>query len=243
MSEPILEETTTDIDGTDAGELEIEASASLLRSRSGGAFDLQLSPELELLLTRRLGAKVEPVFERSAPVGARPTNSGGIGGGLSWKILQDFDHDFHMQVEVSGVTSTEAPGDAQPGEPSLPFSFDLRSGLRRGPITLRTSLGVSAGAESAHLPVRGSAVVLTDFEPSGTFGFWGVEIQADGARPNPFVVALDLVPNFMPAGLPFALGFVLPYSVGANGHTPSYGFLVRLFVESAREREFARAPE
>jgi hypothetical protein len=36
------------------------------------------------------------------------------------------------------------------------------------------------------------------------------------------------------------VGFVLPYSIGAPGHLPSYGFLVRIFVESPREQESAR---
>jgi len=48
------------------------------------------------------------------------------------------------------------------------------------------------------------------------------------------------VPDLVPAGLPFALGFVLPYSVAADARVPSYGFFVRLFVESAREAAYAR---
>ncbi len=62
----------------------------------------------------------------------------------------------------------------------------------------------------------------------GRAGFWGVEL------------ALDLVPNLASAGLPFALGFVLPYSVGADGRAPSYGFYVRLFIETGREQSYAR---
>jgi hypothetical protein len=240
MPEPALAETITDIDGTEAGETEIEGNASLLRSRSGGAFALQLSPELEVLLPYRVGIKLEPFFERAASVGASPSSSGGIGGGLSWKVLQDFEHDFHLQAEASGVYPAETSNYVQPGESPLPFSFDLRSGFRRGFLTLRSSVGVAAGGTSAHAPLRGSAAVLVDLEPSGRFGFWGVEAEADGARPNPVVVALDLVPNLTPAGLPFAVGFVLPYSVGADGHAPSYGFFVRLFIESGREREYAK---
>jgi hypothetical protein len=100
LPEPILNETTTDLDGTDPGEVEIEANTSMLRSRVGRAFDLQLSPEFEMLLTRHLGARVEPFFERTASAGQEPTDSGGISGGLSWKLLQDFKDDFHLQAEI-----------------------------------------------------------------------------------------------------------------------------------------------
>jgi hypothetical protein len=240
MPEPVLQETTTDIDGAEPGEVEIEANGSFLRSRQGGAFVGQLSLELEGQLTRRLGAKVEPFFERSAGAGDPARSSGGLGAGLSWKLVQDFARDFYMQAEAAGVVPAETSSFVEPGESPLPFTFDLRSGFRLGALTLRNSLGFSAGGTGAHAPVHGSAVLLTDFESGGRFGFWGVEFEGDGARTNPFLVALDLVPNLTPAGLPFALGFVLPYAVGASGSLPSYGFLVRIYVESAREQEYAR---
>jgi hypothetical protein len=238
MPEPILNETTTDIDGTEPGELEAEATALLLRSRTGGAFDLELSPEIELLLTRRLGAKIEPFFERAAMASLPPKNSGGVSGGLSWKLLQEFRDDFHLQGEIEGRVPTDSSTVVQPGESPLPLSFDLRSGYRRSTWTLRSSIGVSVGGPSAHLPLRGSAAVFTGFEPTMRLGFWGVEIEADGARANPALVALDLVPSLLPAKVPFSLGFVLPYSVGADGKAPSYGFLVRVFIESERERAY-----
>jgi hypothetical protein len=239
MPEPILNETTTDIDGTKPGELEVEATASVLRSRTGGAFDLELSPEIELLLTRRLGVKFEPFFERAAIASLPPKSSGGLTGGLSWKLLQMFGDDFHLQGEMEGRVPTDSSTVVQPGESPLPLSFDLRSGYRRSAWTLRSSVGVSAGGPSAHVPLRGSAALFTGFEPTMRLGFWGIEIEADGARANPAVVALDLVPSLLPARVPFSLGFVLPYSVGADGKAPSYGFLVRLFIESERERQYA----
>jgi len=65
-------------------------------------------------------------------------------------------------------------------------------------------------------------------------------VEADGARSDPALVALDLVPSLLPAKIPFSIGFVLPYSIGAEGRAPSYGFLVRLYIESEREREYGR---
>jgi hypothetical protein len=242
MPEPILAETNTDLDGTEVGEHEIEANVSLLRSRVGGAFDLEMSPEFEILLPHLLGIKVEAAYERAATAGASASSGVGISGGVSWKILQDFKRDLYLQAEANAAySSIEVPSFAQPGESPSPFWFDLKSGVRSGFLTLRNSLGFSAGGSIVHTPLRGSAALLADIEPSGRFGFWGVEVEADGARRNPFVVALDLVPNLAPSGFPLALGFVLPYVVGAGGTTPSYGFFVRLFYESEREQEYARA--
>jgi hypothetical protein len=243
LPEPILQETATDIDGTDPGEMELEANVSMLRSRVGGAFALELSPEIEVLLTRHLGAKVNPFFERAADAGGSATSSGGVSGALSWKLVQDLRDDFYLQAEAGGRAATEVSTSVDPGESALPFSLDLQSGFRRGLWTLRNTVGASAGGASPHVPLHGGAVLLTEFDASGRCGFWGVEFEADGARANPFVVALDLVPNLTPAGLPFALGFVLPYSVGADGRAPSYGLFVRLFVESAREQSYARSGE
>jgi hypothetical protein len=111
--------------------------------------------------------------------------------------------------------------------------------MRRGPLALRWSGGVGAGGDAYHVPLRGSAAVLAPFEGSGRFGFWGVEVDADGARSKPVVVALDVVPNFAPAGLPFRMGLVLPWVVGEVGDRPSVGLFFRVFYESEREIAFA----
>jgi hypothetical protein len=206
----------------------------------GGAASLQLSSELEWLVTRRLGIKIEPFFERNADAEASPRDSEGVSAGISWKLLQDFAHDSHLQLEALGRIPTDVSSEVEPGESPLPFSLSLQSGVQRGPWTLRDSFGVSAGGAGAHVPLRGSVAILTGFESTGRFGFWGIEVEADGARTNPVVMALELVPDLVPAGLPFALGFVLPYSVAADARVPSYGFFVRLFVESAREVAYAR---
>jgi hypothetical protein len=240
LPEPILAETTTDIDGTEPGEIEVEANALVLRSRKGGAVNGQLSAELEWLATRRFGMKIEPFFERDTDAEASSSNSAGVSTGVSWKLVQDFDHDFHLQLEASGRFPTDVSTTVDPGESPLPFSFTLQSGFQRGRWTVRNSLGLSAGGAAAHVPLRGSAALLTGFEPTGRCGFWGFEVEADGARSNPAVVAFELVPDLAPAGLPFAVAFVLPYSVAADARAASYGFFVRLFFESAREVAYAR---
>jgi hypothetical protein len=62
--------------------------------------------------------------------------------------------DFHLQGEVDGRLPVDTSTVVEPGESPLPLSFNLRSGLRRGAWTLRNSLGVSAGGQAAHVPLR-----------------------------------------------------------------------------------------
>lgn len=243
MPEPIFTETVTDLDGDEAGELEVELNASTLRARRGGAYLYQGSVEVEWLATRRLGLRFEPLASRGRDPGALEAKTEvGASAGVSWKLMQDFAHDFHLQVEALG----RAPWNhtsiiAQPGDPELPFVLDLRSGVRMGWLTVRSGVGVGAGGSSAHAPVRASLALLTNFEPSGRFGFWGIEMDADAARDDPFVLALNIVPDLTPTGLPFRVGLALPWNiVGISSGEPGLGIFVRLFYVSGREIEFGR---
>ncbi len=239
MPEPILVETITDIDAPKAGEIEMEVNTSYMRSREGSAYQLEAGPEIEWLVTSHLGTMLELFGGREADANAPSAYRFGVGGGLSWKVLQDFAHDFHLQAEVRGRFPTDL-STTEPGESAQPFSFDLLSGLRLGRWTLRNSVGASVGTTPAHLPIHGSAVILTGFGNSQRHGFWGVEATADGAKVAPFALALDLVPDLGAAGLPFRLGLVGSYTFGAPATLPSWGVFLRLFIESAREVEFDR---
>ena len=70
------------------------------------------------------------------------------------------------------------------------------------------------------------------------YGFLGVEVDADGARRHPFVVALNFVPSLIPLGLPFKIGFGVPWAIGVPRTEPTLGLLVRVFFESSREIEY-----
>ena len=150
----------------------------------------------------------------------------------------------HQRPDVCDAFSalwamTRAEPIVQPGDPAQPLAFDLRAGWRRDLLTLRWSAGVGAFGDAQHLPLRGSLAVLLPFEGSGRFGFWGIELDADGARGAPFVVALDVVPNLEPTGLPLRIGLALPWTIGERDDRPSLGLFLRVFYESAREIEFA----
>jgi hypothetical protein len=239
IPEPILVETITDIDAPAAGELELELNSSYLRSRRGGAYELQLGPEIEWLATDHLGVRLELFGGREAAAGAPSSSRAGAAAGLSWKVLHSFVHDFHLQVEAKGRYPTDV-ATADPGESPLPFSFELLSALRVGGWTIRNSIGVALGRAPAHVPLRGSAALLTGLGRAQRNGFWGLEATADGASVAPFAVALDVVPDLAPIGLPFRIGLVGSYSFGAAATVPSWGLFLRVFVESAREAELDR---
>jgi hypothetical protein len=231
----MLAETVTDIDGTEAGEVEIEANGSDLRAVRGPAQGLDSSVEVEWLITRRAGLRLEPTLSHDA--GASST-SVGLSGGVSWKLLQDFAHDLHLDAEVLFRLPPDAPALIQPGDPAQALAIDVRAGLREGPLTLRASAGAGALGTSVHAPLRGSLSALLPFEASGRVGFWGFELDVDGARPAPAIVAFELVPNLEPLGLPFKLGCALPLTIDEAAERPSYGLMVRLFYESERELDF-----
>lgn len=241
MPEPLFTETATDIDSYEPRECEYEVNGAHLRSRTGAAFVLQGGIEVECLVTRRLGLRLESTFARSAEfAGALATNEAGGSAAASWKILQDFEHDFHLQAEVAGRVPWSTTATISPGDSALPLVFDLRSGWRRGLLTLRSSVGIAAGGEAAHVPLRGSLAALTGFGDSGRFGFWGIELDVDGSRPAPAVVALDVMPSLLPLGVPVRIGLGLPYALGVASDRPSMGIFIRVLVESDREVKFAR---
>lgn len=239
IPEPLLTETVTDIDGSDPGEVEIEANGSVARAVRGGASALDGSLEVEWLVSRRLGVRVEPSISRDADGAAVVT--GGVSGGVSWKLWQDFGRRLHLDVEALGRAPWDQTTLAQPGDPALPAALDVRAAWQPAWLALRASAGAGAFGHAEHAPLRGSIALLAPFEGSGRFGFWGVEVDADGARGAPVVVAFDVVPNFTPAGLPLRLGLALPWNVGERDDRPSVGVFLRVFYESEREIAFASA--
>ena len=242
LPEPLFTETVTDIDGNEAGEIEFEANGALLRARRGGAFAIDTSLEAEWIVLPRLGLRVEPTFalDRVNGTSASATEFGGSAG-AALKVVQDFEHHFFLHAEVLARLPWDESSIVQPGDPARPLAFDLRAALRRGALTLRWGLGIGAFGDAEHIPLRASLAALTPFESSGRFGFWGVEADVDGARTAPLVVAVNLVPNLVPAGIPFRIGLALPWAVGERDDRPSLGIFVRLFYESAREIEFAQS--
>ncbi len=244
MPEPIFTETVTDLDGYDVGEWEFEANVVDFRALRGGALSLQTSAEAEWLVSRHLGIRVEPFAGGGRDDGATSLRTTyGASAGVSWKLVQDRLHDFHAQAEAVARLPWDTVTTVDPGESPLPLTLDLRSGVRRGRWTMRGGAGVGLGGTAAHLPLRGSLALLTPFGPSERFGFFGVEADVDGARQNPVVLALDVVPELSPLHLPLRLGLAIPWAVGTPGTQPSLGIFLRIFVESSEEQAYGEGHE
>jgi hypothetical protein len=219
--------------------VELEANGSAMRARRGGAHALDASVEIEWLFTRHLGLRLEPAVGRDAD-GVSSTGAG-VNWGLSLKVLQDFQRQVYVDAELLGrAPMSREAAVAQVGDPAQPLAWDVHAGVRLGLLTLRGSVGVGAGGAPAGLPLRGAAALLFPIDPSGRFGFWGLEVDADGARRAPAAIALEVVPNFIPAGIPVRVGIALPWVPGAADTAPSFGICLRIFYESAREIAFAR---
>jgi hypothetical protein len=235
LPEPILTETVTDIDSDERGELELAANGLAFRARRGGAFSLDASVEAEWIVHRLVGVRVEPTFALSRDAGQSSSATElGASAGVAFKLFQDFERSLFVQAEVLARLPWDESAIVQPGDPALPLAIDVRAATRRGPLTLRWGIGAGAYGEAAHYPLRGSVAALLPFEGTGRLGFWGLEVDVDGARTAPLVAAPNLVTK-LPGGIPLRLGLALPLAIGETAERPSFGFLVRVYYESDRE--------
>lgn len=237
LPEPIFGETVTDIDSREAGEIEFEGNGSIFRARRGGAYEIDASAEAEWIALSRLGLRLEPSIAQARDASLASSTDFALSGGAALKLVQDFERDFYLHFETLARVSSRDQDYVQPGEPALPLAFDLRAGIRRGPLTLRGGGGVDMIGHAEHVPLRASIAALAPFARTTRFGFWGLELDVDGARRAPAVVALNLESSLLPVGLPFRIGLALPWSIAEREDRPSVGIFVRLFFESARERE------
>ncbi len=228
MPEPVLGETVTDIDGTEAGELEIDLTA--VGGRSGGANQWQGSIEIESRVTDWLGLEIEVGYSRASTkrVLERETELRLV---ASWSILHDVERGLHGQMEVAGRLVGEADLGPNLGEPRLPASAGFRLGLDRGWWTLRLGLGASAGGASAHLiPVWASATAFLSFGAQ-RWGSIGLDGEADWTRTNPLTLAPTLLLHGRVLQIPARLALVVPYGLPGGGAEPWFGLLLRLIGE------------
>jgi hypothetical protein len=212
MPEPLIGESVTDIDGTQAGELEIDASGIV--ARPGGEWNTAL--EIEWRALSRLGVSVEGTLSGDNTESA----AGGLRASLAFLLLHDEEHDFHLMIDATARLFENAVA-SELGEPTERIAFSLRGGIRRDWLTLRGSLGAGAGTHSAHaVPLRAEAATLVE----AAFGFWGIEGAADFARSSPWMVAPEAV---LWRGR-LQLGAALPWEPG----TGRFGALIRLIFET-----------
>ena len=238
LPESLLTESATDVDATEAGELELEANFASVRAAKGGAHASLVSLEAEWRLLKEFGLRVEPTYSRTTQRG-KTTDDFGASGALALGLFHDFAHDRHVQAELHArATSDSDAATFDPSDSVQPISADLVSAMRLGRLTLRGALGVEAGGRFEHVPFHADVTAITGIVPDARFGFVALEVRTDWARRNPLVLAPEVVADTTPIGLPVRLGIALPFNIGAADSRESYGFFVRFIVLTDREAEF-----
>ena len=166
MPEPLVVESLTDIDGIEAGEVEIDSTGLLARHFWSA------SAEIEWRALSHLGLGVE--------VGG-DEDGAGIHLGASVPLVHA---GVHLMLEGSARLPDSA-GEIEPGETALPYAFGLRAGARLGRLTLRAAADAEWSSDRASIFASGATLI--SFGPEGR-GFAGVELAVDGARTDEVAV-------------------------------------------------------
>jgi len=196
MPEPLIGESITDIDRSEAGELEIDFTTSAWRTTTPGLNLWSSSIEVEWGATKHLGLALD--FSGATGVGqnsaAVPFDLG-LRLGAAWALIHDFERDIHLQLEASArVLKEETENSLELGESSRRGAVDLRGGARRGLWTLRGALGIGLGGSGPRaVSLRGSVAIFHELKPWTRIGFAGLEVEADGGRTDPVVLAPTVV--------------------------------------------------
>jgi hypothetical protein len=160
LPEPMIAESITNIDGTEAGELEFDVEALLLRLSSGGTAS-GLGVEAEWRATRNLGLAVEAAVTRAASDEPTP---GQVRAGLAWSLGHDLARDLHVQAEATarfgGDDEERAEG---PLELPHPYSVGLVP-LFGAPVDVGLGAPWSPGLRSGERASIGG-VLRVVFEP------------------------------------------------------------------------------
>lgn len=232
--EPVIEETVTDIDGDRAGDVEADVNASLLYRTRDAARAWTTAAEVEWRVTTRLGVALDLGFAGGAAAPGGETELFELQPALSYVILHDWSHDAHLQLEASGRARERFEDDDvgfEPGDPVLPFAIRLRSAFRPGRLALRPDVGASFGRRGSHpVPILlglATLYALGDDRRS----FVGVEIDVDGARRSPLLIAPEFSIAFAPETL-LKLGVASPVVFDLDAKPTLAGGFVRLTVET-----------
>jgi hypothetical protein len=217
MPEPLVHESLTDIDGIEAGEIEVDTTGSAARHAWSSTI------EIEWRALARLGLAVE--------AGAADAGSGTAGEvrfGASVPIIHDFPHDLHLMIE-GGARFPEDAGEAEPGDTALPYFVGVRGGWRHGGLTLRAGADFEAGGRGARVPLGGSGAALVSFGPEAR-GFFGLEVGVDAARAAPLVIVPEAAYLFG-SRVPIRVGLAAPVVIDPDTSDTRLSALVRLVLE------------
>ena len=234
MSEPVIEENITDIDGREFPTIEFDLTPAILHAQHSSAGSWRNGLEMEWRPFDRAGVGLELDTAGSldgavpvAPVFVVPR------GALSYVVARDFERHLFLQAEIGGrYNGTDgALLLLDPTEYSLPYWASLRGAAKLGPADARAAFSGQAGASAAHAPLRASAAVLYTILGETTRGAFGTELLADWGRKAPFVVAPQVQYLARVFGKPMRFEVAVPITVGARGADASYGVAFRFVLE------------
>ncbi len=225
MPEPVLGESVTDIDGTQAGELEVDLTALVGRGSSWAA-----SVAIETRVLDWLGLEAELGYSRLSTAGQLDRE-------LELRLLaclslfHDFERGLHGQVEIGGRLFGDPDLGPNLGEPRAPISTGVRLGLDRRWWTLRLGLGAALGSGSAHeIPAWASATAFLNLGRDRWTSL-GLDGEADWSRRNPFTLAPTLLVDGRILHWPGRLAVVAPYGFATGGADAWFGLVLRLIGE------------
>ena len=228
MPEPLIGETITDIDRSEAGEVEFDVTALVHRTTLTSLNGFSGALECEYGVTRQLGVALEVGFTKGlGPDAATAPFEPGLNLGAAWALLHDVTRDIHLQLESRLRLLREKSSDLVEFEDSnLAAAVDLRGGARSGLWTLRSGLGFGFGGHSRRAaPLRANLSLFRELGTSSPIGFAGVEVDGDWGRLAPVVVA----PTAVFGTRPFRLGVAVLMAISEAGPIP--GIMVRLIYE------------
>ncbi len=225
MPESVLGESVTDIDGTRAGELEVDLTASGGRGSSWGA-----SVEIEGRVLDWLGLEAELGYSRGITAGQLERELE-VRLLASLSLFHDFERGLHGQVEIGGRLFGEPDPGPYLGEPRSPISSGVRLGLDRRWWTLRLGVGASFAGESAHqIPAWASATAFLNLGRDRWISL-GLDGETDWSRRNPFTVAPTLLLDGSILHWSGRLAVVAPYGFATGGAESWFGLVLRLIGE------------
>jgi hypothetical protein len=216
MPEPVLAESITDLDGTEAGEVEVDAL-----SGAGSNTSWLEAVEAEWRALRFLGLAME-VGGGGGP-GAEAQRF--AGGGIALSALHDEVHDAHLSIEVIGRIGPSSASSPDVDQTSRPVATLVHGGIRHGWLTVRATLGAESTLDRREVigPVGAASVFLAPTR----YWFAGVEALASTEEPWGIIapnVAFQVVPAVQ-------LGLALPFRPVATVEEPRLAAILRTVVE------------
>jgi hypothetical protein len=218
MAEPILGETVTDIDGRDAGEIEIDMHGIVPHVR--GTTWAVGEVGVEARVTRRLGVELEGAIAGWSGVGGR----GDVLARGSFMLYHGTRHDLHVQLEARAGVDYTLGTPTFPSSEGAAFAIGARVGYRTGWLVLRGGAG-AAISDEGHAPIWADLAAFVQLGHAGSFA--GIETTTDWTSATPAIVCpeveLSLGDVKLALGAPIFLG---------NPTTGVYaGGLVALIIE------------